>query len=342
MKERIDVSRLPDAHRVLDFTLARVLDDGRYHPISGLFAETTGYQAELAGTLAVAGRLLDRPEAIDASQRIFERLLHPLTRVDGLWGLDWWWDFPFELPPPADWRAQNTVVDPRYSAAMLWSLGQYHRASGDESVVEPAEIAMTRLFSRYDFLAENHAHMTAEFAAIATVMWSHVLPAFMAKGKPIIDWVIKSAVEMARRDFPFFTAVRTALLLAATGTEHLETIIIPAFEAFLAEPRWRFDFDRQHFRHIADTDATHVNIRANMAVGLTMRLIDVALDEPRYTETNLYEQLAAWSDGQKASNGGYYETWDPETGRRFGQGSPSNYIPLWWILGGLVIEPVKA
>ena len=35
----------------------------------------------------------------------------------------------------------------------------------------------------------------------------------------------------------------------------------------------------------------------------------------------------------RAPGDSYFECKDIATGRRYGQGSPAHYIPLWWIIG---------
>ena len=86
------------------------------------------------------------------------------------------------------------------------------------------------------------------------------------------------------------------------------------------------------FRHNAST-SDHVNSRANIAVAIMMKHYDLAAGEQVYTSTPLYEYLSAWIDGMRSPGGSYFECLDITTGRRYGQGSPAHYIPLWWILG---------
>jgi len=79
----------------------------------------------------------------------------------------------------------------------------------------------------------------------------------------------------AARDFPFFTALRTMLLLAASGPECAADVIAPGLERLLTAPAWRFEADPCNFRHINSTD-DHINTRGNTAVAITFRLLDLA------------------------------------------------------------------
>jgi len=331
--DRVDHTRISRAADTVAFVAGRVDDDGAFRPPEALFPETTGYQAELAGTMAVAGRVLGMPEALETAKRMFHRILGRRIQ-DGLWSLDWWKDFPTREPLPADWEEQNQVPDARYTAAALFSLGLYHQASGDHSFIEPAKESMRAMFRYWDFMGREYPHLTREMAALAAVAWQHVMPEFMGDVEPILAWVSDTFVELAPQDFPFFTALRTMLLLAAPGTDSLGSVIVPAIDALLGASRWRFEQSPNHFRHIESTD-DHINTRGNTALALTFRLVDLAAGEARYTETDLYTSLSGWIDGMRGPEGGYYECQDLETGRRWGQGSPAHYLPIWWTLGGL-------
>ena len=100
MIERIDTSRLDAARAVIEYVLPRVDDSGLFRPEESLWAESGVYRAQLAGTLAVVGGLLDDERCLDAARRILYRMLD--VRLGKLWGLDWWWDHPIAVQPPAD------------------------------------------------------------------------------------------------------------------------------------------------------------------------------------------------------------------------------------------------
>ncbi len=331
MIERIDTSRIDAARAVIEYVLPRVDDSGLFRPEESLWAESGVYRAQLGGTLAVAGGLLGDDRCIEAARRILYRMLD--VRLGKLWGMDWWWDHPIAVQPPADWERQNATVDEGYEAPTnLFDLGLYYRVTGDDAVVGPARESMAAMFDRWDYMAGEFNHMTAEHAALAAWAWEDALPEFASKKDPIIAWVVDRFVEEAPHDFPFMSAVRMTLLLAATGTEHLESTIGPGIDALLAEPSRRYEHNRNDFRHNAST-SNHVNCRANIAVAIMMKHYDLAAGEQVYTSTPLYEYLSEWIDGMCSPGGSYFECRDIESGRKYGQGSPAHYIPLWWILG---------
>ena len=213
------------------------------------------------------------------------------NKVQGLWSLDWWWDHPIVLSPPADWRRQNTVSDPRYTPLTLFNLGLYHRVSGDDAVVAPARDAMARMFDRWDYSEGSWLAMTPEFAALAVWAWEDALPEFSPRKDSTVKWVADTFVNAAPIDFPFASAVRMTLLLVTTGTKYLESVLEPGIEALLAEPSRRFDHNPNDFHHSAGT-SDHVNNRANVAVALLMKSFDLAAGSqvytlaPRFTNTS--------------------------------------------------------
>ena len=89
--QRIDERRESAARRVSEYVISRI-QGGRYHPPEALFAESSGYQASMAATLSLAGKLLQEPRYIEVASRMFDRLLD--ARVEDMWSLDWWCPFP--------------------------------------------------------------------------------------------------------------------------------------------------------------------------------------------------------------------------------------------------------
>ena len=193
------------------------------------------------------------------------------------------------------------------------------------------------MFQRWDFMGGDFLHLTREFAALAVEAWEHELPEFAPCKEPIVRWVVDNLVKQAAHDFPLLTTDRALLLLSCTGKEHLESVIRPGIDALLAESALRWEHNPYNFRHVPHMPSAldHVNTRGNTAVAILMKLFDVAVGEDVYTTTPEYAYLCEWIDGMRAPNGGYYEAQDVVTGRRYSQGSPAHFIPLWWIFGGL-------
>lgn len=337
MIEKIDKTRLAHARKTCDFMISRVWDDGRFHPIEGQWPESSDYQGECAGTLALAGHILNDNKYVAASRKMFKRFLN--ERVEGLWSVDFWHDFPVKEELAAEAYELNRIPESRYTPAILMSLGIYHQVSGDNSVVEPSREAMNLMFERWDFQTGDWLHLTREYVALAIAAWEHALPEFADRKQPHIDWVIDTFVDHAPEEFPFVTAARTMTLIATTGTQHLESVIRPGIDALLAEPKRRFRERPNDFRHTPAhsyaTSGDHVDTRGNTAVAIMMKAHDVAAQRQFYTNTDLYAHLSGWIDCMMIPNGGWYEMDDLETGRKYGQGSPGHLIPMWWIFGGL-------
>ncbi|MCH2211520.1 MAG: hypothetical protein MK110_09470 [Fuerstiella sp.] len=333
MIERIDRKRLAAARAIIDYVVPRVSAEGLFHPEDSLWAESGVYRSQHAGTLAVAGQLLDDDRCIEAARRMLYRTID--VRIHKLWSTDWWWDHPVSETVAADWKnwqEQNRVVEEGYaSPTNLFNLGLYYRITGDDYVVEPSRESMAAMFARWDYTQDNWHHMTPEFAGLAVWAWEETFPQFASKKDPIVRRVIDRFVKDATNDFPFVLAVRMTLLLAVTGTRYLQSVLKPGIDALLAASARRYEQRPDDFRHSAVT-SDHINIRANMAVAIMMKHYDLAAGEQVYTGTPLYASLSDWIDLMRAPGGSYYECQDIVTGRKYGQGSPAHYIPLWWIL----------
>ena len=296
--ERIDATRRKEADAICDRVIARVRD-WRYVPPEALWAESTAYRAELAATLAIAGHLLGRRRCMDVAEAMLERIL--AERVDGaLWSVGRWCQFPVYRGLPIDWRDELTRPDTTYTnPIVLYCLGVYHRITGDRRFAASVRTSFERMQAGAWFgdPAALH-HMTPEWVALATFLWREEFPEYWQAARPIVDWVRAGLVPGAARDFPFVTAVRMHVLLATTGTEHLRAAIGPAIDAFLADESWRYEHERRDVRHIKEL-GEHVDIRANGALAVAMRMFDVAAGEEVYTGTDQYRYLAGWMDAMR-------------------------------------------
>ncbi len=334
--KRVDESRREAAVRICDFVVKHTRD-GRYHPPEALWAESAAYRAELAATLAMAGKLLEKPRYVEVAGSMFQQLL--TERVDGvLWSVGRWCAFPVYRGVPLDWKEQNARPAPHYTNGLVtYSMGIYHQISGDPRVVEASRETLRKMFAtwNYDRDKETMHHLTPESAALAAAVWEESMPEFAGRKEPLVRWVWETFPEKAPRDFPFFTLIRTMLLVALTGSEHLETAIRPAIDALLANPSWRFEHDSRDFRHNRATE-DHVDVRATGALAATMRLFDLVAGKTVYTGTPLYRYSSNWLDEMRRPDGGVYGCRHIASARRYGLGSPPHYIQLWWILGGFI------
>lgn len=335
--ERIDATRRQAAEAICDRVIGRVRD-GRYVPPEALWAESTAYRAELAATLAIAGHLLGRSQSVEVAEAMLERIL--AERVDGaLWSVGRWCQFPVYRGLPIDWRDELSRPDRTYTnPIVVYCLGVYHRITGDRRFASSMRTSLERMLAGGTYFGDPAAlhHMTPEWVALASFLWREELPEYWQAARPIVDWVRDGLVPGSALDFPFVTAVRMHLLLATTGTEHLRGVIGPAIDAFLADASWRYEHDRRDVRHIKEL-GEHVDIRANGALAVAMRMFDLAAGEQVYTGTDHYRYLAGWMDAMRDADGSCYGCRDVGTGRRFCLGSPPHYIQLWWILGGFYV-----
>ena len=63
-------------------------------------------------------------------------------------------------------KEANSVPDARYTALVLYSLGLFHRITGDDSFIGPDKKAMKCMVETWDILAEtNSIQLTAEAGA---------------------------------------------------------------------------------------------------------------------------------------------------------------------------------
>lgn len=334
MSGRIDNNRAEGARQICEFVTSRVREDGRYLPPESMNPESVLYRGTLAATLAIAGELLGEDRYVETAGPMFDRISR--ERVDGLWSVGRWVAYPTYRPMPVGWREQNGTPQHRATALTLYCLGVYRAVSGDERFTELAGDAMADMFDRWDIVERRDEilHGTPEMAAMAVCAWEDAHPRFADRRDRIVEWAADTYVEFVDDDVPFFALYRFMLLLLAGGVDHLDGAVRPGIDAIVDDPDRRFDGSND-FTHTANTE-DHVNVRANGAVATLMRLFDLAAGEPVYTDRPLYRYLEGWMHGMRTSRGKCYgcRTFDGE--RRYGLGSPSHYVQLWWLLGGFL------
>jgi hypothetical protein len=332
---RVDEKRKPHALALCDYILSRLDLRGRYVPEESIFAESIGYRASLAAYLAEAGRVLGRPQYIEGAGAILRDVQR--ERIGDMWPVGIYADFPRYQGLDLDWREKYTVnPDVRYTTLVVLGLGSYYRASGDRTVIEPARRALAAILGKWDMELERQRRewLILELLAMAISIWEGVLPEFARYKAPLVQTVLDTFVAMAPNGFPFFTMYRTVLLLGETGDRYLYSHLKPGIDALLAEPKLRCPENADDFFHYPKT-ADHVNVRGNGAVAITLRLFDQVARKPVYTQGKVYRHVAAWFDSQRREDGAYYGARQHGRGRRFGLGSPDQYLPLSWLIGGL-------
>jgi hypothetical protein len=75
-------------------------------------------------------------------------------------------------------------------------------------------------------------------------------------------------------------------------------------------------------------------VRGNAAEAITLRLIDRAAGKIIYTDSPTYRHVTAWIEGQRMPDGAYFGCREHNQGRRYCLGSPAQYLPLCWLIGG--------
>ena len=332
---RLDEKRAAHAVELCEFIVRRLDLRGRYVPPESIFAESIGYRASLAGYLAEAGRVLGEPRFIESAGRILRDIMP--ERIGDMWPVGIYHDFPSYRSLDLDWREKYTMKpDVRYTTLVIMGLGLYYRASGDRTVVEPARRALEAVLGKWNFEKEKPRRewLVFELLGMAISVWEKTLPEYARHKAPLVKEVLDTFVEMAPNGFPFLTMYRTMFLIDQTGSRYLYSHLKPGIDAMLAEPKLRCPENPDDFFHFAKT-ADHVNVRANGGVAITLRLFDLAAGKKIYTQGKIDRHVSAWWDGQRREDGAYYGGREHGLGRRYGLGSPDQYLPLSWIIGGI-------
>ena len=79
------------------------------------------------------------------------------------------------------------------------------------------------------------------------------------------------------------------------------------------------------------TDEAH--LRSGAGIIIAMKYYDLYTNSRTYRDTEEYKDLSRWIQEMKG-DGFYYEFELLPERKKIGYGSPGQYLPIWWILGG--------
>jgi len=347
---RVDKDRYNDALDAATFLTKYFLKTGRYKADESWGPEGILYLAESSYALMDAYCISKQDHYLQAVKAILEELKR-IQKPNGGWAIDLSESGVGFKVTDEERRDSAEKVDPPTTSAMLRTIADYYRISGDNSYREMGDRAFDYLKEMWDpevgtFVEKTHRKLLDLrsnpnayhlFFLIGVSAWRVNAPDVIDEMYPsLLDFVKRTYEAFDSETMPLIYALHTAILLEHCSKEYITNTIQPKIVQHLVNNDIFRTKDnpggyghRDGSRGIV-TDEAHMRSSAGIAIAL--KQYDLITETKTFTKTSFYQDLSGWIDQMKVGDFYYEFELLPERIKK-GYGSPGQYLPIWWILG---------
>lgn len=247
-------------------------------------------------------------------------------------------------------EAVAKVEDIFPTVAVLKVIADYTQSTQSDEFVQMGMKAYSYLENRFDknygsFRGEPNDDLTKLrsnprayhlFSLIGISSWSH----FEGKVKysvlpSILDFVKMTFEGFDSQTMPLIYGLHAAVLVQYVNTDYSKQIIKKRIEEHLVNGLFRIKCIKGAYGHrdgLRGICLDEAHMRSAAGVALAMKFYDLYSGQPYFTDTTQYRDIYTWILSM-ASEECFYEFQDVATRKRFGHGSPAQFLPIWWILG---------
>jgi hypothetical protein len=352
MQCHVDIDKLEDALSAATFLADNFIGIGRYVVDETWGPEGLLYLAESSYALFSAYEITKDLHYLNAVESILKEL-RQIQKPSGGWAL--------EIGKHGDGLAfvitdeirkiTAEIEDLPPTVAMLKTIADYHKLTGDDSYLEMGNRAFSYLMEYWDaeygsFLEKDNNELTALrsnprsyhlFSLIGIHAWRDHAQEKIDEILPIILEFVKGTFESYDEEtMPLVLGLHAAILLQHSTPEYIDNVIKLRIDDHLLKnetfriPNLQGAFGhRDGLRGIVKDEA---HMRSAAGVAIAMKFYDLKTNTRTYRDTDTYQHIAKWIQGMKG-NGFYYEYELLDEHKKLGYGSPGQYLPVWWILG---------
>lgn len=352
IKYRIDNDKLNDAINAADFLADKFVKTGRYVVDETWGPEGLLYLAESSYALMSVYEVTKDVRYLDAVKAILDEL-REIQKSSGGWAL--------ELAKHGDGigfkvtneirRITAEIEDLPPTVAMLKTIGDYHKLTGDCSYLDMGRRAFSYLMEFWDVSygsfreKENNKLMALRsnprsyhlFSLIGVQAWRNHAPEQVDKILPIIIEFVKETFESYNSEtMPLVYGLHAALLLEYCDMNYIEDVIKPRIDKDLLHNKtFKIDKPKGAYGHrdgLRGIVKSEAHIRSAAGVAIAMKFYDLKTNTQIYRNLSEYQDISNWIQSMKG-DGFYYEFEMLGDNKKLGYGSPGQYLPIWWILG---------
>ncbi len=350
-KDLIDLDKLDDALNTATFLANNFLETGRYNVDEAWGPEGILYLAESSYALIRVYEISDDELYIKAVESILEALAG-IQKSSGGWALEIGKSGVGFKVDDEIIRITAEIEDLPPTVAILKTISDYTRVSGDSKYLSMGHKAFSYLMDYYDeeygsFREKENNELTALrsnprsyhlFSLIGVESWREHSPEIVDRILPgILDFVKKTFESYDYETMPLVYGLHAATLVQHCSKEYIEEVIKLKIEKDLIyNTRFKIPGLPGGFGHHDGlrgivTDEAH--LRSGAGIIIAMKYYDLHTNSRTYRDTDAYKELSTWVQGMKG-DGFYYEFELLPERKKLGYGSPGQYLPIWWILGG--------
>lgn len=248
-------------------------------------------------------------------------------------------------------EATSKIEDLPPTVAILKVIADYHRLTKNTKYIDIGHKAFAYLLDYWDpdygsFIEKDNILLSnlrsnprsyQFFSLIGIHAWRDYDPKKVDIMLPKILYFVQQTFENFDSDtMPLIFGLHAALLSELSSDSYVDAVIKPKVEKHLigsdtfrlSDPPGAFGH-RDGLRGILTNEA---HLRSAVGVLLAMKFLDLRTDSFFYRMTPMYEATSSWVKSMFLIDR-FYEFQDVLTGKKFGYGSPGQYLPVWWILG---------
>ena len=349
--EQIDYDKLPDALDAATFLANEFLKTGRYNVDETWGPEGILYLAESSYALIRAFEVSNNPLYLDAVKSILEALTR-IQKPSGGWALELGKSgIGFKVDDEIR-RITAEIEDLPPTVGILKTISDYTRVSGDDKYMPMGHKAFFYLMEYFDEEygsfkeKENNELMALRsnprsyhlFSLIGVLAWKVHAPEVVNRMFPKIVTFVKETFESY--DFetmPLVYGLHAATLVQHCSQDYITDVVKPKIDKDLIyNTRFKIPNLPGGFGHhdgLRGIVVDEAHLRSGAGIIIAMKYYDLYTNTRTYRDTDAYKELSTWIQEMKG-DGFYYEFELLPERKKLGYGSPGQYLPIWWILGG--------
>ncbi len=248
--------------------------------------------------------------------------------------------------------ATAAIEDVPPTAAILKVVADYERITGSDRFIGIGEKAHAYLVTKWSdndgcFLEEiNPVLQALRSNPRSYQLFSYLgMRAWKSRGdnnsgeitQTLLGYVAKTFESYDGNTMPLVYGLHAAILCEDMPLNYLEGVIKPRIDQHLG-PNSKFRISkikgayghRDGQRGIVLDEA---HIRSACGAAIAMRFYDIRTESCIYQNTKQYQDIARWLISMHTKQDGFYEFQDVVSMKKYGRGSPGQYLPIWWITG---------
>lgn len=349
---RVDTDKLDDALSAATFLANNFIKTGRYIVDESWGPEGLLYLAESSYALFSVYEITKDKLYLEAVKSILNELRR-IQKPSGGWALEIGKHgdgIAFQVTDEIR-RITTEIEDLPPTVAMLKTIGNYHKLTGDNSYLDMGDKAFAYLLEHWDadygsFLEKENNELMALrsnprsyhlFSLIGIDSWRDYAPSKVDEILPVIIDFVKDTFESYDAEtMPLVYGLHAAILMQYSTDEYIANVIKPRIDEHLvynetfqiSNPPGAFGH-RDGLRGIVKSEA---HMRSAAGVAIAMKFYDLRTNSQTYRSTKIYQQISSWIQNMRGRSF-YYEFELLRDQKKLGYGSPGQYLPIWWILG---------